>query len=168
VTAVSSNQDLIPEDPSAPGAPDPLRVIYTSPNSTGSLRFTPKTDAYGETMITVRVNDGQPSNSTFEREFKVTVNDPPTLAAIDSVTIDEDAGLTLPLSGIAASTLAGENQTLTVTARSSNQALIPDDRSPGRPGPPLGELHESGDSGDADHHAAAARVRLGEDHGHGG
>ncbi|MDD5141457.1 MAG: Ig-like domain-containing protein, partial [Verrucomicrobiales bacterium] len=53
------------------------------------------------------------------------VNQPPTLNALGNVTINENAGLqTVNLSGIS-SGAANEIQTLTVTAVSSNPALIP-------------------------------------------
>src|SRR5204862_6152458 len=52
VTSTSSNPSLIPT-PS---------VSYVSPNATGTLRFTPVANAFGVATITVRVNDGQPSN----------------------------------------------------------------------------------------------------------
>ena len=53
------------------------------------------------------------------------VNQPPTLNAINNVVINENAGLqTVALSGIT-SGATNENQTLTVTAVSSNTGLIP-------------------------------------------
>ncbi len=53
------------------------------------------------------------------------VNQPPTLNAITNLTINENAGLqTVSLSGIT-SGATNENQTLTVTASSSNTGLIP-------------------------------------------
>ena len=53
------------------------------------------------------------------------VNQPPTLNAITNLTINENAGLqTVSLSGIT-SGATNENQTLTVTAVSSNTGLIP-------------------------------------------
>jgi hypothetical protein len=53
------------------------------------------------------------------------VNQPPTLNAINNLTINENAGLqTVSLSGIT-SGATNENQTLTVTAASSNTGLIP-------------------------------------------
>jgi CSLREA domain-containing protein len=74
VTATSSNPALIP-NPS---------VSYTSPNTTGSISFTPLPDANGSVLITVSVkDDGGTANGgvdTFVRTFTVTVNpvnDPP-------------------------------------------------------------------------------------------
>ncbi|MCO5050774.1 MAG: Ig-like domain-containing protein [Verrucomicrobiae bacterium] len=118
VTASSSNPTLIPSP----------TVNYTSPNATGTLRFTPVAFESGTATITVRVNDGGASNNIVTRTFTVTVNpvnQPPTLDAIANVTINEGAGQqTVNLSGIS-SGAANETQTLTVTASSSNPTLIP-------------------------------------------
>ena len=71
------------------------------------------------------VNDGRRANNTVERTFLVTVNavnDPPTLDAIRTVTINEDAGLqTVDLAG---SPRAGREpgQTLTVNATPRTRA----------------------------------------------
>jgi hypothetical protein len=118
VTIASSNPALIPTP----------AVNYTSPNTTGSITFTPVAFAYGSATITVTVNDGGTSNNIFSRTFTVTVNpvnQPPTLNALANVTINEGAGLqTVNLTGIA-SGATNEVQTLTVTASSSNSGLIP-------------------------------------------
>jgi hypothetical protein len=118
VTATSSNPSLIPT-PS---------VTYSSPSSTGTLRFTPVTSASGAATITVTVNDGQSQNNIVTRSFTVTVsalaNTPPTLNALNNVVIAEDAATqSINLSGITAG--VSEAQTLTVTATSSIPGLIP-------------------------------------------
>jgi formylglycine-generating enzyme required for sulfatase activity len=121
VAATSDNPALIPLP----------AVTYTSPSATGTLAFTPATNAYGSAVISVVVNDhGGTANGGVEavtNTFKVTVNpvnDAPTLATIPDTTINENAGLqTVNLSGISAG--GGESQTLTVTATSDNPALIP-------------------------------------------
>ncbi len=118
ITASSSNSGLIPNP----------TVSYTSPNSTGSLSFTPVTDASGTATITVTVNDGQSTNSTFSRTFTVSVtavNNQPTLATISNVSVNEDSGAqSVSLSGIGTGA-ANESQTLTIAASSSNTGLIP-------------------------------------------
>ena len=118
VTAASSNPALVPNP----------TVSYTSPNTTGSLTFTPAADASGTVTVTVTVNDNGTSNNVVTRTFTVTVNpvnQTPTLNAIGNLTVNENAGLqTVNLSGIS-SGAANEVQTLTVTATSSNPALIP-------------------------------------------
>jgi hypothetical protein len=118
VTASSSNTGLIPT---------PM-VNYTSPNSTGSISFTPAGYAYGSAIITVTVDDGGVSNNIISRTFTVTVNpvnQPPTLNTLADITLNENAGQqTVNLSGIT-SGATSEPQTLTVTASSSNTGLIP-------------------------------------------
>ena len=123
VTASSSNTALIP---------DPT-VVYTSPNASGSLKYTPVADQHGTATITVTVTDnGGTANGGDDsktRTFTITVgsvNDEPTLNAIADESVDEDAAeQTVALGGIG-SGAANESQTLTVTASSSNTALIPD------------------------------------------
>jgi hypothetical protein len=118
VTASSSNASLIPTP----------TVHYTSPNTTGSITFTPVAYAYGSAVITVTVNDGGASNNIVSRTFTVTVNpvnQQPTLNALANVTINENAGLqTVNLSGVT-SGATNETQTLVVSASSSNTGLIP-------------------------------------------
>ncbi len=118
VTASSSDPGLIPNP----------TVSYTSPATTGSLRFTPVPYAFGVATITVTVNDGGASNNIASRTFKVTVNSvnqAPTLDALSDLVLNENAGQqTVTLTGIS-SGAPNENQTLTVTASSSNKSLIP-------------------------------------------
>src|SRR5260221_2989766 len=118
VTATSNNPALIPNP----------AVSYTSPNTTGSLTYTPVANASGSAIITVTVTDDGGGTNTFSRTFTVnvtSVNDSPTLDAIpDPPTIAEDAALqTVNLTGISAG--GGESQTLTVTALSHNTGLVP-------------------------------------------
>jgi len=118
VTASSSNTGLIP-NPS---------VTYTSPNATGSIAFTPAAFGSGTATITVTVDDGAASNNIVSRTFTVTVNgvnQAPTIDPVANVTINENAAVqTVNLTGIT-SGATNENQTLTVTASSSNTGLIP-------------------------------------------
>ena len=119
VTAVSDNTALIPNP----------TVTYTSPNTTGTLTYTPVADAFGTTTITVTVSDGQQNNGTVQETFVITVNainDQPTLNAISNpAVIDEDASeQTISLAGIGPGS-ENETQTLLVTAVSSNTELIP-------------------------------------------
>ncbi len=118
VTARSSNPALIP---------DPT-VTYTSPNTTGTLRFTPVAFGFGTASITVTVDDGGASNNLVTRTFTVTVNpvnQPPTLNTLTDLVLNEGDGLqTVNLSGIT-SGATNETQTLGVTATSSNPGLIP-------------------------------------------
>ncbi len=118
VTSVSSNPALVPNP----------TVTYTSPNTSGSLNFAPVSNATGNANITVTVNDGGASNNIVTRSFTVTVNpinQIPTLNALSNLTINQNAGAqSIALTGITSGS-PNENQTLTVTAVSSNPALVP-------------------------------------------
>lgn len=119
VTASSSNPALIPTP----------TVTYSIPSTTGTLRLTPVANAYGTARITVVVNNFQLLNNLLSRSFTVTVNpvnDPPTLNDLSDLFLAADAGAqTVSLSGIS-SGAPNEDQTLTVSATSSNPGLVPD------------------------------------------
>jgi gliding motility-associated-like protein len=123
VTATSSNTSLIPTP----------AIVYTSPNTTGQVKYTPALNMNGTAVITVMVNDGQSNNNTVTRSFTVEVNpvnDPPTINPIpDPPAIPENAiAQTLDFSGVSPGGGADEaspNQTVTITATSSNPSLIP-------------------------------------------
>jgi hypothetical protein len=80
LTATSSNPSLIPNP----------TVTYTSPNTTGSLSFTPVANQFGTSAITVNVEDGgldndlntASDNASFSQSFVVTVNQRNDLPAI--------------------------------------------------------------------------------------
>lgn len=118
ITATSSDPSVVP---------NPV-VDYTS-GSTGAIRFTPVANASGLVTITVRVEDtgGTPGVDFIEQTFQVMVNpinDAPTLDPLSPLTIDEDATeQTVNLTGISAGPSEG-TQSVTVTATSSNLALI--------------------------------------------
>ena len=97
-----------------------LTVSYASPQSTGTLTFTPVSDASGSTTITITVEDGGPDNNLsttadnakLHRTLGVTVNavnDIPTLDALASVTINQGASQqSVSLAGVTAG--GGETQ----------------------------------------------------------
>jgi hypothetical protein len=121
VTASSTNPGLIP---------NPV-VAYTTPGTSGTLSFAPVANAVGSATIVVIVRSNEsPANSVnaVTNRFTVTVtavNDAPTLAVINNVTLAENApAQTVTLSGIS-SGASNEAQTLTVAASSSNPSLIP-------------------------------------------
>jgi hypothetical protein len=115
VSAVSSNPGLIPHP----------TVTYTSPNTSGSLSFTPVALANGVATITVTVNDGGSSNNVVTRSFTVTVsaNTPPTITVITNQTIATNAiAGPIPFTIGDAETSASN---LVVWATSSLPTLIP-------------------------------------------
>lgn len=122
VTAVSDNPSLIPNP----------QVTYTSANTFGSLTYAAAPDGSGTAKITVTVHDDGGTASggadSVTREFNVVVtpvNDAPTLGPITNpAAILEDAPQqAVALAGISAG--GGESQPLSITAVSSNPALIP-------------------------------------------
>ncbi|HEX3148672.1 MAG TPA: Ig-like domain-containing protein [Gemmataceae bacterium] len=92
----------------------------------GGFTYTPVADYNGPDSFTYKANDGAADSNVATVSLNVTaVNDPPTLAAINDLTIAEDAGAqTVNLAGITAGP-ANESQTLSVTATSSNINIIP-------------------------------------------
>jgi len=120
VVAASSNPALIPVP----------TVNYTSPNTNGTLLFTPVLNAVGTTTITVTINDGGDTNNLVTQSFTVTVapsptvNQPPTLNAIGNLVLNQNAAAqTITLTGITSGSPT-EKQTLRVTASSSNPGIV--------------------------------------------
>jgi len=120
ISAVSSDTTIIPTP----------TINYTSPNSTGTLTFTPVTGALGTATVTVTENNGGASNNLTSQTFTVTVvpmpvaSLPPTLNAITNLTIFENSGQqTVALTGISPG--SGGNSTVTISAVSSNTTVIP-------------------------------------------
>jgi hypothetical protein len=114
VTASSSNTSLIP-------APT---VTYSSPSTTGSIKFTPVASAYGSATVTVTVNDGGASNNVVSRSFTVTVNqvnEPPTISSITNRIIAMDSA-TAPISFTIADAETAASS-LTLSGSSDNPTL---------------------------------------------
>jgi hypothetical protein len=116
VTATSSNAALVP---------DPL-VTYNSPGVGGSLSFTPSANATGSVVVAVVVSDGQSVNGSVTQLFNVTLvatNDSPVVVFIPDVVTAEDTPVVVGVSISDAETASGS---LTLTATSSNLALVAD------------------------------------------
>ena len=113
-TVVANNADLV--------APDGLVL-----RKTGSRRYldiTPLENAFGETDITVTVNDGIDEVST---TFKLTinaVNDPPTISAVEPIEINEDQMVSFTVTLTDIDTAPEE---LKITGNAANAALLPSD-----------------------------------------
>ena len=115
VTATSSNTGLIPTP----------AVSYTSPNTTGSITFTPVASAYGSATVTVTVNNGGLSNNITSRTFTVTVDQvdqPPTISSITNLIIAVDSA-TAPIPFIIGSTTTPAAN-LTLSGSSDNTTLV--------------------------------------------
>ena len=101
-------------------------IVFGGSDSNRTVTITPSPDQFGSATIAITVSDGMATASNMFLLTVNSVNDAPTLDALNSMTIDEDAApQTVNLAGIS-SGAANENQTLIVTAVSSNPSLIPD------------------------------------------
>ena len=116
VTAISSNPSLVPTP----------AVTFSSPSSTGSLRFTPAVGAAGSSVITVTVKDSGGGLDTVQESFTVNVNAPansaPTLTTIGNQSLNED-GVLGPV-GFSVSDAQTSAGSLVVTATSGNTMLL--------------------------------------------
>lgn len=124
ISAVSSNRTVI----------DAVIADYVSPEATGVLRFAPKANVSGVSVISVTLEDAgldsdfatTADNRRVTQSFTVEVtpkNDPPVLDNIlDQVVAEDSIAKIISLRGIGAG--AGETQELRVTATSSNRSLI--------------------------------------------
>ena len=121
---------------SIPGLITNLSVTYTSPNSVGTLRFTPAPNLFGTATIRVTVEDagfngtlvdsGPTDNATFFRDVVINVDnisDLPTLdQPTDVVYVEGNPLLPITLSGISDGDL--NSQALTITATNGNSPLF--------------------------------------------
>jgi Bacterial Ig domain/Bacterial cadherin-like domain/Dockerin type I domain len=124
VRAISSNETIVSNPTIGPIAA----------NGTATLTLTSVNQRSGAVTISVVIEDGGLDNnlSTVADNLSVTrtfslnvlpVNDPPTIASIAPVSVNEDSGeANVPLSGISAG--AGEIGTVSLTAVSNNPALL--------------------------------------------
>jgi hypothetical protein len=117
VSAFSSNPGLIPNP----------NVTYSSPDTNGTLTFSPAPGSFGSALITVLVDDGGTVSNTVIRSFTVMVipaDNPPTIDPLNDLVINENSGPQLiNLTGISSGS-TNANATLTVTAVSSSPNLI--------------------------------------------
>ena len=115
-SAVSTNLTLLAS----------TEITYLHPRSTGTLQLVTRPNAVGTTLVTVTVDDGAPSNRLVSRSFRITVlpvNDAPVISILADRAINEDTVANLSFTLMDQETPA---TSLTVTARSSNPALVPD------------------------------------------
>lgn len=111
---------------SNPGLFSNITTNYTSPQPTGSIAFTAANNASGQSNIVVRLSDGV---DFVDQPFEMSVEDinaQPFIADIPDQQVDEDSGPhVINLTDISAGA-GDEGQPVTVTAVSSNPAIIPD------------------------------------------
>ena len=108
--------------------------VQPSISPSGTLTYTPAYGLDGVATVTVRLQDNGGTalggvDTSAPQTFTITVhalNNAPTLDALGNVNINEDAALqTVNLAGITSGPSYESSQTLTVTATSSNPALVP-------------------------------------------
>jgi VCBS repeat-containing protein len=116
LSGVSSDTTLVPNS----------NISFGGNGANRAVTVTPAADQFGSAQITVTVSDG---DLTQDRTFNVTVtavNDAPTLASLPDFNIPQDSSeQQVGLTGIASGS-ANEDQTLTITATSSDPGLVPD------------------------------------------
>src|SRR5439155_2528709 len=115
VSAHSFNPALVPDG----------NIILGGSDSNRTVRLLPAPDASGSAIISLKVTDSDSNSASIT--FKLTVNpvnDAPTLDAIGNLTVKADAGPQMVvLTGIT-SGAANEADTLSLSALSSNPAVI--------------------------------------------
>ena len=114
VTAVSSNQSLVPD----------ASIVLGGSGANRTVTVTPAANANGTATITITVNDGR---ATATGAFLLTVNptnDVPAIGSIANQTVTVGAATpAIPFTVADNETAAGS---LSLTASSSNQTLVPD------------------------------------------
>src|SRR5262249_9802919 len=136
--ATTEDQPLVVSAPGVRGndtaaAGNPLLASLAAPptngsvtlNANGSFVYTPNAHFSGSDQFTYRVSDGTLASNVATVTLTVNPNVAPTLDAIatPSAILENGGPQTVNLTGIAAG--GGAIQALTVTATSSNPALIP-------------------------------------------
>lgn len=114
VKAESSNKALIP---------DPV-VTYTPGATSGKLEYTPVENQSGNAVITVTVSGNAPDDNVFTFNVKVEPNHAPKIQQVSSKNIAGGKQTEILLSGLDDGD-ANANQAFTVTAFSSDLALLP-------------------------------------------
>ncbi len=114
VTAQSSNTSLIPT---------PV-VNYNSGTGTATVTYTPVSNQSGSSTITITVDDGSLNVQETWVVSVTPVNDPPTISAIPNQVTTENQAIVVPIAGISPGP-SETSQTLTITANSSNTAIVP-------------------------------------------
>jgi Cadherin-like/Bacterial Ig domain len=123
VTATSSNLTVLLNP----------TVVYSSPAASGTLLLATLPNQFGTSIITVTVQDSGGTAGGFidtrTRSFTVTVvpvNDQPSLNIISDQIVNEDVGTqNITLNGISSGASNETSDSVTLTAVSSNTALIP-------------------------------------------
>ncbi len=114
VSATSSNRTLVPD----------ANLIISGRGMDRTLSITPAPNRFGETVITVRVSDGDAANQTTFTLSVSPVNDPPVISNIEAQTTNEDVA-----AGPVSFTIGDPDRSaaeIHLIGISSNQSLVPD------------------------------------------
>lgn len=114
VTSSSSNTGLIPHP----------AVTYTSGNTSGTLTYTPVTNQAGTAVITVTTSGNAPDDNVMQFNITVEANQAPKIDPLDDINIQNGVLTNCKLTGLDDGD-ANANQTLTITALSSNTSILP-------------------------------------------
>lgn len=105
-------------------------VTYTSPNTTGTLTFTPVANKFGTSTITVTVTDSGASGGDHVNSKAISfdvllreINDTPTISVISDVSTNQDS--TIGPIAITVGDVETAAEQLTLSFSSDNTALIP-------------------------------------------
>ncbi len=114
VTATADHPELL----------DLLTVDYSSPATSGHLRWHPATNAFGDAVVQISVFDGQATTTRLLPIHVLPVNDAPTLDPIADVQAPEDGPVqSIGLSGISAGP-TNEVQALNLTVATDRPELF--------------------------------------------
>jgi hypothetical protein len=115
ITASSSNTGLIP---------DPV-VNYIPGNSSGTLVYTPVANQAGIAVITVTISGNSPEDNVMQFDVTVENNKAPKISQINDLNVQSGVLTDVAFSGLDDGD-ANENQTLSITAVSSDTTILPD------------------------------------------
>ncbi len=127
VTVIPTNTDLVPNDNThvmIAGGGNIYKTFLGGGSDTLYLKILPGENKWGATSITVKVSDGTgEANDIFQLQVNA-VNDPPEISGLQDTYTDGKEDTTW---GPVSFTVSDpENDTVTITAVSDNQALVPD------------------------------------------
>lgn len=116
ITAVSSNTSLIANN----------NIILGGSGANGTVQVLPSLNAFGESTITLTIDDG---TTQVTESFVVTVlpvNDAPVFSNVNDVSIDEDTAPVDNSFSFNVGDIETNAEALTITATSSDQSIITD------------------------------------------
>ncbi|MCX6225314.1 MAG: T9SS type A sorting domain-containing protein [Bacteroidia bacterium] len=115
LTAISDNTSVV----------ESIHVGYSSPDHYGKLSFSSKSAGTAKITLTVADNEGASTNTSFIATSFKSINQPPVIDPVNQLTVTNTSGQqSILLTGIGDGDHS--NQTLIISATSSEPAIIPD------------------------------------------